>query len=217
MHYGIGENSSFLSDVPLHKQAEKEAVVKNGKSAKQPEVATWTHAFVCLTEKSQVFLPSLQERFELKYAALGKKKLTVKIKDKAYEDLYGILLKELSLLSTAGGIDLMHTGFGARSKTLKVIPVPYGYSSYTIKYLKDILQQAKCYVRPIQKDLPMVIPLDNQGNLSTSTNVNEVIVYSSYLYYFFESTIETFLISRSTGGYTCHILGVVSIFRLFVL
>ena len=99
---------------------------KNGKSAKQPKVATWTHAFVCLAKKSQVFLPSPQERFELKSAGLGEKKLTVEIKDKAYEDLYGILLKEFPLLSTAGGIDLMRTGFGARSKTLEVIPVPYG-------------------------------------------------------------------------------------------
>ena len=130
-------------------------------------------------------LPSPQERFELKSAGLGEKKITIQIKDKAYEELYGILLKEFPLLSSAGGIELMQTGFGARSKMLEVIPVPPGYSTYTIEYLRDVLQQAKCYVRPIQKDLPVVKPLDNQSNLNTSANVNEVIVYASYLYSFF--------------------------------
>ncbi|CAB4005082.1 G2 M phase-specific E3 ubiquitin- ligase-like [Paramuricea clavata] len=101
---------------------------------------------------------------------LGEKKITVEIKDKGFEDLYSILLQEFPLLSHAGGIELMRTGFGARSKTLEVIPVPTGSSSYSIQYLKEVLQQAKCYVRPIQKDLPVVIPHDCQGNLNTSIN-----------------------------------------------
>ncbi|CAB4015979.1 G2 M phase-specific E3 ubiquitin- ligase, partial [Paramuricea clavata] len=143
---------------------------KNGKSAKKPKVATWTHAFVCLAKRTQVLLLTPRERYELKSAGIGEKKITVEIKDKGFEDLYSIPLQEFPLLSHAGGIELMRTGFAARSKTLEVIPVPTGSSSYSIQYLKEVLQQAKCYVRPIQKDLPVVIPHDCQGNLNTSTN-----------------------------------------------
>ena len=58
--------------------------------------------------------------------------------------MYGILLRELPLLLNAGRVELMQTGFGAKSKTLDVIPVPHGYTDYSIEYLKEVLQQAKC-------------------------------------------------------------------------
>ena len=114
----------------------------------------WTHAFVCLRKKSQFCLPSPQERYELKCTGLGEKKITIEMENKGFEELYRVLLEEFPLLSNAGGIDLMRTGFGPNSKTLEVIPVPHGSSTYTIQYLKEVLQQAKCYVRPIQRDLP---------------------------------------------------------------
>jgi hypothetical protein len=168
--FGFSGQSIVSSTLQSHGKRSRGKGGKNGKSAKKPKVATWTHAFVCLAKRTQVLLLTPRERYELKSAGLGEKKITVEIKDKGFEDLYGILLQEFPLLSHAGGIELMRTGFAARSKTLEVIPVPNGSSSYSIEYLKEVLQQAKCYVRPIQKDLPVVIPRDCQGNLNTSTN-----------------------------------------------
>ena len=40
---------------------------------------------------------------------------------------------------------------GGRNRYLEVIPIPPG--GYTIEYLKDVVQQAKVYIRPIQVDL----------------------------------------------------------------
>ena len=132
-----------------------------GKSTKKMKIATWTRSFVCLSKKSQFSLPTPQERYELKCAGLGEKKITIEVDGKGFDTLYKVLQEQFPPLSNAGGIDLLRTGFGSKSKTLEVIPVPPGCSTYSIEYLKDVLQQAKCYVRPIQRDLPNEIPVDS--------------------------------------------------------
>ena len=135
----------------------KTGKTSGGKGAKKPKVATWTHAFMCLAKKSQVSLPSPQERYKLKCVGLGEKKITVEVKDSGFEELYNTLLDEFPLLEDVGGIELMRTGFGSKNKTLEVIPTPYGSTTYNIVYLKEVLQQAKCYVRPIQRDIPIAM------------------------------------------------------------
>ena len=147
---------------------------KDGKS-KKAKCATWTHAFVCLRKKSQFCLPFPQERYELKCTGLGEKKITIEVENKDFDELYRVLLNEFPLLSHAGGIDLMRTGFGANSKTLEVVPVPHGSTTYTIAYLKDVLQQAKCYVRPIQRDLPKPAINNNSDITDEATSVSIVI------------------------------------------
>lgn len=86
-----------------------------------------------------------------------RKKIIIEIKNSSFEELYNTLLEEFPLLSNVGGIELMRTGFASKSKTLEVIPTPHGSTTYSIEYLKEVLQQAKCYVRPIQRDIPMVM------------------------------------------------------------
>ena len=77
-----------------------------------------------------------------------RKKVSIEVHGKGFDDLYKVLLNEFPQLSNAGGLELLRTGFGLKSKTLEVIPVPQGSTSYAISYLKDVLQQAECYVRP---------------------------------------------------------------------
>lgn len=50
------------------------------------------------------------------------------------------------MLKDAGGYELLRASNG---RTLDVIPTPPG--GYTVAYLKDVMQQAKIYIRPIQK------------------------------------------------------------------
>ena len=69
--------------------------------------------------------------------------ITIEIGGKGFDALYKVLLEQFPTLSNAGGIDLLRTGFGSKSKTLEVIPVPPEWSMYSIEYLKDVLQQAK--------------------------------------------------------------------------
>ena len=52
-------------------------------------------------------------------------------------------------LKEAGGYELLRVG--TRSRNLELIPIPPG--GYTAQYLKEVVQQAKVYIRPIQADL----------------------------------------------------------------
>ena len=168
----IGERSYARSSAKRSKSG--------GKNAKITKRATWTHAFVCLSKKRQIYLPSPKERYELKCAGLGEKKISIEIDGTGFEKLYRLLLEEFPLLSNAGGIELMRTGFGQKSKTLEVIPVPFGSSSYSVEYLKDVLMQAKCYVRPIQRDLPKQIVMEDIQD-STTGLYCEVRFYTYYI------------------------------------
>lgn len=53
---------------------------------------------------------------------------------------------------------MLRVGEG-KSRDLSVIPAPVG--GYTTQYLKSIVQSAKIYVRPLQKDLPLDIEDDD--------------------------------------------------------
>ena len=53
------------------------------------------------------------------------------------------------VLGSGGGYELLRVGDTDRG-SLVVIPPPY-----TVSYLKEVLRQAKVYVRPMQRDLPL--------------------------------------------------------------
>lgn len=54
-------------------------------------------------------------------------------------------------LKEGGGFELLRVI--ERGRMLEVIPVPP--DGYTVPYLKDVVQQAKVYIRPIQRSLSM--------------------------------------------------------------
>ena len=106
----------------------KERVItgRNGKPVGIPVKDTWMHNFVCLNNTCDETTPGCKQRVELSMAGLGEKKVTFK--------------KNGELLRTEDG-----------RRHLIVIPFPPG--GYAITYLKGVLNQAKAYVRPIQKNL----------------------------------------------------------------
>ena len=61
-------------------------------------------------------------------------------------------------LKNVGGYELLR--MGARNRFLEVIPIPPG--GYTVGYLKDVVQQAKVYIRPIQTDIEVDIKLPHK-------------------------------------------------------
>jgi hypothetical protein len=79
---------------------------------------------------------------------LGKAKIELFESSNAIE-IHEAILSTFPKLKEAGGYELLRTH--ANTKSLSVIfSPPEGYTGY---YLKSVLGQAKCFIRPIQADL----------------------------------------------------------------
>ena len=78
-------------------------------------------------------------------------------KDSDKDEIKYEILEKFPKLKDAGGYELLRVG--GRSRLLEVIPIPPG--GYTIDYLKDVVQQAKVYIRPIQANLEVETELSH--------------------------------------------------------
>ncbi len=65
------------------------------------------------------------------------------------EEIKWEILDKFPKLNNAGGFELLRVD--GKQRCLEVIPIPPG--GYTVEFLKDVIQQAKVYIRPIQTDL----------------------------------------------------------------
>ena len=81
-------------------------------------------------------------------ACLGTKKLSLSQHSNS-EDVNHYILEAYLQLHSAGGYELLRA---TADHVLDVIPIPP--DGYSAPYLKEVVQQAKIYIRPIQKDSP---------------------------------------------------------------
>ena len=116
----------------------------------KPRCHTWTHKFICLADTHQEQVPSMSERHRLWSAGLGEKKIVFRL-DGDWSHIKEVLMETFPPLKSAGGMELLHTA-GSYSKNLLVIETRYIIS---VLRLKEYVDQAKVYVRPLQVDLPL--------------------------------------------------------------
>ena len=117
---------------------------------------TWTHSFVCLSQTCDDRTPSCKEKAKLSMAGLGEKRIMFD-KNGKWPHINQKLLEAFPKLKDGGGYELLRTEDGR--KTLILLPCPPG--GYTITYLKSVLNQAKAYVRPIQRNLTLNVELEH--------------------------------------------------------
>ena len=109
----------------------------------------WTHTFVCLSNRNADMIPSGSDRAQLQIAGLGEKRLSFNL-DSSPHDFYREIVSYFPKLSTGGGFELLRCTNPRQS--LEIISAPsHGYSA---SFLKAVVQQAKIYIRPLQRDLP---------------------------------------------------------------
>ena len=65
------------------------------------------------------------------------------------EHIHNIILDKLPVLESCGGYTLLCLGESSHT----VVKIEGPEHEPTVPYLKDILQQAKFYIRPVQKDI----------------------------------------------------------------
>ena len=109
---------------------------------------TWTHKFVCLGVTTCESVPSGQEKYTLKCANLGEKKLVFQLNGN-YVHMKEIISQAFPPLENAGGFELMRTD-GPRSRTLVQIDSKFLIS---VAKLKEFVDQARVYIRPLQADI----------------------------------------------------------------
>ena len=78
---------------------------------------------------------------------MGLKRLTFSLTDD-FDDVHYYIMDAFPKLKDARGYELLRASNG---RVLEVVPVPP--EGYSASYLKDVMQQAKIYIRPIQKCL----------------------------------------------------------------
>ena len=119
--------------------------------SKKKKLSMWTHDFVCLASTIASKPPSSLETASLIRAGLGKKQLTLFEADDGC-DVHAEILRAFPKLVDGGGYELMRVGESGQRALHVIPPLPDGYS---VTYLKEVVRQAKVYIRPLQKDLTL--------------------------------------------------------------
>lgn len=109
----------------------------------------WEHEFICLASCGQQEPPTPFEKAELMRAGLGPKKLCL-LEYGSTSEFKQEILEAFPKLRLGGGYELLRTAT-KNNRIISVIPRPPG--GYTADYVKNIVCQAKVYIRPIQQDL----------------------------------------------------------------
>jgi hypothetical protein len=121
-----------------------------GKSSKSRTIrknTTWKKECVYLKDKNQTHKPSAEEKIELAQLGLGMKKLEFNINGNA-QDIHDVIIDSFPILEVCGGYTLLR--LSDNSHKMVEIECPCGI---TVPFLRDVLNQAKLYIRPLQKDI----------------------------------------------------------------
>ena len=130
---------------------------------------TWTHKFVCFATKSSNVVPSGQMKYDLKCTDLGEKKLVFRL-DGDFSHMQEKILEAFPLLKKGGGFELMRTN-GPYSRQLVAIESKF---LMTVARLKNFVDQARVYIRPLQADL---IDLDCVESFDDSDQVSLKLLF----------------------------------------
>lgn len=134
------------------RNSSKAALNPPTKSKKKKLHSTWCHDFVCLSSTTATKPPSSLEIAALIRAGLGRKQLTLFEGDGSVE-VHTEIMQSFPRLQEGGGYELMRVAESGQ-RLLQVIPSPS--DGYSVMYLKEVLRQAKVYIRPVQQDLSLI-------------------------------------------------------------
>ena len=110
--------------------------------------STWKKDCICLRDKEQTWKPSSEEKIELARMGLGLSEAVFN-SDGDAEHIHQVLLEKFPVLESCGGYTLLRLAENSHS----MVEIEGPDSGMTVSYLKDILNQAKLYIRPLQRDI----------------------------------------------------------------
>ena len=119
----------------------RKAVEESYAAKKKP---AWSRDCICLNLHYQDWIPTVQEKISLASAGLGLKRLQFQQEGDGLH-IQNTIVEAFPELPSNGEFKLLRAGTGQSCKQLVVIGYPAGM---TVPYLKDIVGQAKLYIRP---------------------------------------------------------------------
>ena len=145
---------------------------KSFKSKKMKAEVQWSREVTCLRFKDQKRIPDPDERIKLATMGLSNKLIMFNMSGDS-SHIHEEILNAFPTLKDCGGSNLLRQGKGYH---LIVLDPPNG--GYTVKFLADVLNRAKLFVRPLQRDLtrgkiiasPRVVRRTNDGVITRSTS-----------------------------------------------
>lgn len=109
----------------------------------------WRKDCICLRDCEQAWKPSSEEKIELARIGLGLRNNVTFINNGDAQHVHEVVLKEFPVLIECGGYTLLRLAENSHS----MVEIEGPDNGVTVQYLKDILNQAKLYIRPLQKDI----------------------------------------------------------------
>ena len=119
-------------------------------TSKRSRSNVWTHEFIFLASNKESNMPSGMLRYQLDTAGFGSKTVSLH-EDADAEEVHDSIVSLCEELGKTG-YELLRVPVSG-GKELTVIPVPS--EGYSVRYLRTVLNQAKCYVRPVQSSLKL--------------------------------------------------------------
>ena len=114
----------------------------------RPAKSTWKKECICLKHILQTSRPSAEERMELARDGLGLGEVNFH-HDGDAGHIHKVLMETFPQLNSCGGYTLCRLSDNSHS----LIEIDYPAKGLSVPYLKDILNQAKLYIRPLQSDI----------------------------------------------------------------
>ena len=117
-------------------------------STSKATISSWRRECICLSECDQNCKPTPEDKVKLAKLGLGLKTLSFRSEGDA-DHVHDVIVGAFPVLKDCGGYTLLRLGSGSRS----LMEIEGSESGVTVSYLKDILNQAKLYIRPLQCDI----------------------------------------------------------------
>ena len=118
------------------------------KGGRKKGKGVWRKECVCLSNCKQDSKPTAEEKMELARMGLGYSEIIFNVYGDA-QHIHEVLLQAFPPLDYGGGYTLLRLSDNSYS----LIEILEPDSGLTVNYLKDILNQAKLYIRPLQKNI----------------------------------------------------------------
>lgn len=110
----------------------------------------WTRDCICLGYHDQEIIPTPEEKMTLAAAGLGLKRLTF-LQTGNDAHIRQVIQEAYPKLQESGQSFVLMRPSSSSTRSLMIIKPPL--NGYTIPYLRDVINQAKIYIRPMEKDI----------------------------------------------------------------